>query len=354
MLTFTPLPNEFAAVGRILKIASRPAAFIVEELRRRGVDPGPLLKEVGLARADLADPDGRVPYAAVLGLAERAATATGDASFGLRLGFSIDPRDSGLLGFVMLNSPTLLDALDNLRRYFRVVGEGEDFEIERGGPTVTLRFRETDPALRGLRQNSDYIAAIVVRSCRDLVRKPIAPKRAEFIHARPNHKVDYEGVLGCPVSFHAPWDALVFDKTTMDLPVAGADDRLLKALEAACAKILGPVPAKRDLVHDVRELMLDGLSRGTATLDATARALGLSAKTLERRLASHDTSFTKLLDALRADLVRQYLADTDFRLEQIAYLVGYSEPAALVRAFRRWTGTTPAAFRAAQQAKRPT
>ena len=333
-------------MGRVLKIAARPASFIVAALRRRGVDPEPLLKEVGLARGDLADPDNRVPYAAVLGLAERAATATGDAGFGLRLGASIDPRDSGLLGFVLLNSPTLLDALGNLKRYFRVIGEGEDFEIERGGPTVTLRFRETDPALRGLRQNSDYLAAIVLRACRDLVRRRIVPRRASFIHARPNGRVPYDEVLGCPVSFGAPWDALTFDAATMALPVVGADDRLLAALQAACARLLGPAPAQRDLVHEVRELMLDGLSRGGATLDAAAGAVGLSPKTLERRLARHGTSFTKLLDTLRADLVRQYLADTDFRLEQVAYLAGYSEPAALVRAFRRWTGTTPAAFRA--------
>ena len=333
-------------MGRVLKIAARPASFIVAALRRRGVDPEPLLKEVGLARGDLADPDNRVPYAAVLGLAERAATATGDAGFGLRLGASIDPRDSGLLGFVLLNSPTLLDALGNLKRYFRVIGEGEDFEIERGGPTVTLRFRETDPALRGLRQNSDYLAAIVLRACRDLVRRRIVPRRASFIHARPNGRVPYDEVLGCPVSFGAPWDALTFDAATMALPVVGADDRLLAALQAACARLLGPARAQRDLVHEVRELMLDGLSRGGATLDAAAGAVGLSPKTLERRLARHGTSFTKLLDTLRADLVRQYLADTDFRLEQVAYLAGYSEPAALVRAFRRWTGTTPAAFRA--------
>lgn len=333
-------------MGRVHKIAARPASFIVAELRRRGIDPGPLLKEVGLTRADLADAESRVPYAAVLGLAERAATATGDPGFGLRLGASIDPRDSGLLGFVLLNSPTLFEALGNLKRYFQVIGEGEEFEIERGGPTVTLRFRETDPALRGLRQNSDYLAAIVLRACRDLVRKRIVPRRAQFIHARPNGRVPYDEVLGCPVSFHAPWDALVFDAETVALPVVGADDRLLAALQAACARILGPAPAARDLVHEVRELMLDGLSRGTATLDAAADALGLSPKTLERRLAGHGTSFTRLLDTLRADLARQYLADTDFRLEQIAYLVGYSEPAALVRAFRRWTGTTPAAFRA--------
>jgi hypothetical protein len=131
-------------------MAARPAIFIADDLRRRGVNADELLKEVGLRRVDLADPENRIPYAAVLGLAERAATVTGDASYGLRLGGARDQRDAGLLGFVLLNSATLFSALTNLQRYVRVVGEGEDFEIERGGPHVTLRFRETDPVLRGL------------------------------------------------------------------------------------------------------------------------------------------------------------------------------------------------------------
>src|SRR5215475_13435788 len=224
------------------KIEARLACRVVEDLRQHGARADDLLKEVGLRRTDVADPEARIPYAAVLGLIERAATLLGDPSLGLRLGASHEARDSGLLGFVVLNSPTLMDALRNLQRYFHVVGEGEDIEIERAGPHVVLRFRETDPALRGLRHNSEYIAAIIVRACRDMTRKRITPARAELMHGRPNARVAYDQHLGCPVQFHDEWDALVYREETVRLPVIGADNKLLKVLERACRQILGPTP----------------------------------------------------------------------------------------------------------------
>ena len=96
----------------------------------------------------------------------------------------------------------------------------------------------------------------------------------------------------------------------------------------------------------MRSLIVEGLAAGTVHIDAVASKLSVSSKTLERRLSERDESFSALSDAIRQDLAKQYLRETDFRLEQIAYLTGYSEPAALVRAFKRWTGTTPMQFRA--------
>ncbi len=328
------------------KIEARIAIKVVDDLRQHGVNADSLLKEVGLKRADISDPATRIRYAAVLGLIERAATTLGDASYGLRLGAAQEPRDGGLLSFVMLNSPTLLDAITNLQRYFHVVGEGEDIEVERSGPQVTLRFRETDPALRGLRHNSEYLAAIIVRSCRDMTRKRISPLRAEFMHGRPNSKVAYADYLGCPVKFHAEWDALIYDAETMRLPVIGADGKLFKVLELACRQILGPTPKKQDIVHDVRELIIDGLAKGTVHFDNIARELNMSSKTLERRLADRGATFSALLETVRFGIAKHHLSKTDVRLEQVAYLTGYSEPAALVRAFKRWTGMTPMKFRA--------
>ena len=328
------------------KIDARLATKVVDDLRKHGVNADGLVKEVGLRRADVADPDARIPYAAVLGLIERAAATLGDASYGLRLGAAHEARDNGLLGFVVLNSPTLMNAISNLQRYFHVVGEGEDIEIERMGSHVTLRFRETDKALRGLRHNSDYIAAVVVRACRDMTRKRISPVRAEFMHGRPNAKVAYAEYLGCPVKFHAEWDALVYDAETMRLPVIGADNKLFRVLERACQKILGPAPKKQDIVHDVRELVIDRLAKGGVSFDDVAREVNMSSKTLERRLAARGTTFSVLLDDIRSLLAKRYLSDTDLRLDQIAYLTGYSEPAPLVRAFKRWTRTTPMQFRA--------
>jgi AraC-like DNA-binding protein len=318
---------------------------VVDDLKRQGVRAGDLLKEVGLKPADVADPDARISYAAVLRLIERAATLLDDPSLGLRLGASHGMRDGGLLGFMMLNSPTLMEAVANLERYLRVVGDGEEIEVERNGPSLILRFRETEAALRGLRHNSEYIAAIIVRAFREMTRKRISPARAEFMHARPNATVAYDRYLGCPVVFQSEWDALVYDARLAQLPVIGADDRLLKVLKRACRAILGPGP-KKDLVQQVRELVVEGLTRESVQIDDIARALGIGSKTLERRLAESGRTFRTLVDDIRSSLAKRYLSETDLRLEQIAYLTGYSEPAALVRAFRRWTGTTPMRFRA--------
>jgi len=328
------------------KIDARLATRVIGDLRKHGIDFDGLLKEVGLQRADVLDPDNRVPYAAVLALVERAATTLGDACYGLRLGAAHDARGSGMLGFLMLNSPTLFDALSNAQRYFRVLGEGEDIEVERMGPHVTLRFREADDALRGMRHGTEYMAAIIVRACRDMTRKHVSPVRSEFIHGRPNGRFAYGDYLGCPVRFDAEWNALVYDTDTMHMPVIGADSALLKVLERACRNILGPAPTRQDIVHDVRELMIDGIAKGTVNLDDIASVMNMSSKTLERRLAEKGTSFSALLDDVRSGLAKSYLGDTDLRLDQIAYLTGYSAPAVLVRAFKRWTGTTPMQFRA--------
>jgi AraC-like DNA-binding protein len=331
------------------------ANFIIDDLRRRRIPVDGLLKQVGLRKTDLANPEYRLPHVLVLRLIERAASLVGDASYGLRLGASRDTRDRGLLGFLLLNSPTLMDGMTNLQRYSRVVGEGENLEIERNGAHVVLRFREADPALRALRHNSDFIAASVVRGCRDLTRQVISPIRAEFIGEEPSAKVEYADILGCPIRFGAEWDALVYSEETTRLPAKGADDKLLRVLELACQKIIGPTPEMQDLVHEVRRLIVERLPRGSANIDAIADELNMGSKTLERRLAERSQSFSALLDATRYNAAKHYLEETDMRLSQVAYMAGYTEPAALVRAFKRWTGATPMQFRdATGRSTRPT
>src|SRR5262245_6116994 len=227
---------------KVPKIHARMACFIADDLRRRRLAVDGLLKEVGLQEADLSSPENRLPQAAVLNLIERAADLTGDPSYGLRLVASRDPRDRGLLGFVALNSPTLMDAMINMQRFYKIAREGGEFEIERKGVQVALRFRVSDPTLRGLRHNSEFLAATIVRGCRDLVCQSIFPIRAEFIHEEPAESVEYAKILGCPIEFGAEWDAVIYAAETTRLPVKGADTKLLQVLEVACQKLLGPSP----------------------------------------------------------------------------------------------------------------
>jgi AraC-like DNA-binding protein len=349
-LTFGVKPARQPPVGngivRVLMIEARWAIRIADDLRRAGHALDGLLKEVGLVRADLASPEDRIPYAAYVGLIERAAMLLADPGYGLKLGASRDLRDNGLLGFLVLNSPTLRDALANVERYVSVTNEGIDAVFERDRQGFALRFRETEASLRGLRHNSEQAAAQVVTGARELTRKRAAPVRVEFMHGRPNSSIDYEGILGCPIKFHANWDGVVYSEETLQLPVLGADNRLLRVLEGACRKIVGPAPLKHDIIYSVREYVVQRLAKGAASFDDVARQFSMSSKTLERRLSERGTGYRELVDGIRCDLAKHYLADTDVRLQQIAYLLGYSEAAPLVRAFKRWTDSTPMQYRA--------
>ena len=119
-------------MAKVATIDARFARFIVDDLRRRRIPVDGLLKRVGLRKTDLVSPGGRLPDTPVIHLIEGAASLVGDPSYGLHLAASLDARDHGLLGFLALNSPTLMDAVTNLQRYYKVVREGE-FEIEHNG-----------------------------------------------------------------------------------------------------------------------------------------------------------------------------------------------------------------------------
>ena len=188
-----------------------------------------------------------------------------DPGYGLKLGASHDVRDNGLIGFLALNSPTLNDALANVERYVAVTNEGIDAVFERDGQGSALRFRETDAALRGLRHNSEQVAATVVTGARELTRKKAVPLRVEFMHGRPNAHIDYERILGCPIRFRAEWDGVVYAEETLRLPVVGADNKLLRVLEVACRKIIGPASPQagpRSLRAGIRRAAA-GQGRGT-------------------------------------------------------------------------------------------
>ena len=327
-------------------IEARWATYIAEDLRQAGHALDGPLKEVGLSRADVASPDGRISYAAYMGLIERAALLLGEPGYGLKLGSSHSVRDSGLVGFIALNSPTLGDALANVQRYIGVTNEGLDAVFESlGSAGGKLRFREADAPMRGLRHHAEQAMALLVKGAYELTKRRATPIRVEFTHERPSARIDYKGILGCPVRFQAEWDAVIYSKESLQLPVQGADNKLLRVLAATCDRIVGPRPRKDDLVHSVGEYVVKRLNKGAPSFDDVARDFSMSSKTLERRLADRGASYRELVDDKRCNLAKDLLANTDMRLVQIAYMLGYSEPGPLVRAFKRWTDQTPMQYR---------
>ena len=322
-------------------IDARWACIIVERLQQERVPLDPILKRAGLTRRQVSNPDARIPYRKHATLLSLAGQATGDDCFGLRLVASVTPQQAGLLGYVFLNSATLGDALANLVRYFRVLSDAMEFDLEVGRKEVVLVNRFTDPLVADHRQIVECELSLLYRFCQLITGREIRLSRVEFEHARPEYAEIVGQVFGAPVRYRRDRNALAFEAGHLDLPVEAADSELLKILLRHCQLILGERPKSDGLVFDVQRLIANMLPSGQPKMDAVARELGMSPRTLTRRLAEEGHTYKGLLDEVRRKLALQYLKDKRISFKQIAYLLGYSEVAAFYHAFRRWAGASP-------------
>jgi AraC-like DNA-binding protein len=166
-----------------------------------------------------------------------------------------------------------------------------------------------------------------------------------FTH-EPGDAAEYAEVLGCPIRVRAPWSGWALPKAAMNLPLRRRDPALRRWLERQAADILARLPASGDARDEVRSVLSSQLTAGDLRIAVVARRLATTPRTLQRRLLRAGTSFEVLCDDARKEAAQAYLTDTTLSIAEVTYLLGYSEPTAFHRAFKRWHGTTPQAFRA--------
>ena len=328
-----------------LTVDARWACLTFQHMREQGVRTDTALKEAGLVRSQLRDPDKRIPFAKHVRFLEIAADRLNDPFWGLHLGASIHPKQVGLLGYVALSSETLGEALKNLTRYLSVLSEGAEAELVLQGDTVSALSRILDPDVLDCRQIADFGMSTLLTTCRALTGTDLNPERVDFRTPQPSSTAEHKRIFNATVRFDQPRTGLVFNSRIMNLAISTADSGLLKVLERYCREILGRRPAVPTLVYQVRELISGLLTTGDPTIDTVSADLNMSSRTLERRLNAQGLSYRRVLDEFRRQLAERYLEDERLGLSQITYLLGYSEPTAFNRAFRRWTGLTPTQFR---------
>jgi AraC-like DNA-binding protein len=321
------------------------ARRVVAELDRAGLPASELLSAVGLRREQLTKPDAHIPYNAHVMLFENAAGALREPCFGFRLGSVVELTEAGLLAYVTLNSHDLGGALRNMCRYLAILTEGAVFELRREAGEVRLLFSFVDPEVEMTsRQLPEFVATLMVRICDTITGHRARPVRVELRYdtacpALARH-------LRLPVTVHQPRFALVLDSASLAVPVVNADARLLDLLRRYADDLLARRAHTDDLVARAQRWVLENLHTGQVGLMELARGLGMSERTLARRLAEHGLQPARLVEEVRQQLANKYLAERTFPIGRITYLLGYSEPTAFTRAFRRWTGQTPSERRA--------
>ncbi len=319
---------------------------LAAELKLRGHPVKRLLAQVGLDERSLNADGARIPISKHAAFFELAAEVTRDDCLGLHFGQTRDARDAGLLGYVGLSSPTLMDVIKNVARYRRVFSDAVELEIDAFEERGRLRWWFRGLGSQRPRQCIEFSAANFLRSFREMSGRNLALASLGFAHPRNKNIDEFERFFGCSVSFGCQENIIEMKLSDLNLQVITADDRLLSLLRRYCEDVLSKHAAQAPpLVEMVERLIADRLTKGEARHDTAATELGMSSRSLSRKLAELGTSFNGIVGSLRKDLALRYLQESSLSLTEIAFLLGYTEVSTFTYAFKRWTGSTPAASR---------
>jgi AraC-like DNA-binding protein len=294
--------------------------------------------------------DARVPAVLIPKLLGRTTALLDEPQLGLRLAIMGDPRRHGLLDYLAATSPTLGAAWSQICRYLGLWNEGLAIRQTLGPTDVALELRPTATApgdeAEGMRQLLGLATTTLILAGHRYAGQPVPPRCVEFACDRPAHPEQWATALGAPVNFAVPLTRIVYPSLTTEIISAASDTRLAPILGRHADDLLARLGERSSLSGKVRDAIVAELRRGEVQLAAIAMAMGVSERTLQRRLRDEGTSFEALLDETRFELASSYLRDPAIGISEIAWLVGYTEISAFYRAFGRWTGTTPGTYRA--------
>ena len=322
-----------------------PVIRRIVDVARSADEPEALLASVGLS----ADTD-RSAWAgesvdedAYYSLLERVA-GDHDPELPFRYADALRPDDLGALGLALKTAPTVADALARLVRYVLVLSDTLEYELldEPSGRVFALIGRPHHR--RGAALANECALGAVTSALRSIVGKHLVPDEVTFRHVAPADDEPHRAYFGCPVSFEAPLDGIHLAPELLGQATLLADDGLSSYLLARLEDLKAHA-SERSLVAEVRSAIADALPEGQPSKSAVARRLGMSERTLHRRLAEERESFQDLVTGVRREAAESLLGSGRHRVVEVAFLTGFSDQTAFTRAFKRWTGLTPAAFR---------
>lgn len=329
------------------------SAFVVVALdyvRRSGGDAAALVRRFSLPEPTGAPPGIDVSTETLSKFGQAVEEALGDPFFGLRMAESLPRGAFGVFEFAARSAPNLEAALQRLVRYSVTVTPRSIFVLEAQPKGSLLSFRIPGDPLAPGRHGTEFTLALVVYICRQLIGDDWSPRRVSFANPAPRDRDALARFFGAGVmEFDRPESSIWFDAEALQRPLASADPALLPVLERYAQTLLPSPASSSPLLDQIRHYLRGNLSGGAPSIDAAAEALHLSPRTLQRRLSALNTSYAAVLEELRRHLAQLYLDDPKLSLGEVAFLMGYSDLRAFLRAFKGWTGMTPGQVRAHAQ-----
>ncbi|MFQ5935038.1 MAG: AraC family transcriptional regulator [Acidiferrobacterales bacterium] len=320
------------------------ALLIWKALESYGCDAEVLFKQAGLEPNKMRDPNARYPDAAFLKLYKRAIEATKDASFGLTVARFWHPTSFHALGYAWLASDSLCDALERATRYSKILNDKEQILLEETDDAFRVVFHNPDPDHPTADEDYDAAFAVTVDLCRTSYGKEFNPLRVAMTRDAPTDRGAFASVFRAPIKYSAQQNILFLGKQELNAQLPTANAELARANDRIVADYLARFE-RGSIKRQVEAKLLEQLSSGHATQESIAKALNVSTRSLQRKLKQEGTTYKQLLEQTRRELAAQYVKQSQLSINEITFLLGFSEPANFSRAFKRWTGLSPSEYR---------
>lgn len=313
---------------------------------RLGYNADSLFESAGIRGSDLQDPDARIPCEVLGTVVARAQQERFTPNLALELARLTPIGAYPLLDYLVITSDSVGAGIRQLARYFRLIGGPVLIDVIEGLDPIRIEMSGAAPF------GIEYNAALLILHIRGETDGEFAAASVSLQH-QPDDAGALERVLGCPVLTRASWSGVSVPADAWHLPLRRRDPVLRHVLESHADGIMARLPTRTGLALDVQRALASRVAGGDTRIGALARQLAMSGRTLQRRLAVEGMSYQQLLDEARKEAAGRYVSEPTLAICEVAYLVGYSEPAPFHRAFKRWFGMTPDVFRRKQREGRP-
>jgi AraC-like DNA-binding protein len=326
-------------------LPTQVSMLVLQYAESRQVEPNAVMHGTGLSSADLEDDDTWISYRQATQIIDNALRLTDNPALGLEVGAREELDAFGILGYAMLSSSTLAEALEVGEKYQRTAQTLCDVKLEEGDGHMAIKA-----APHFVLPTHQYRFAIeelfsgIMNIIRIFSGKAIGPDEVHLAYAEPDYTEAYLQFFSCPVVFDSLENSMVLSRKVLELPIMQANKFNARMSEKLCQEIMHKYIGEEGLTTRIRHIILQ-VPGEFPDEEAVAAELALSARSLRRKLGELGTSYRNLREQVRSDLAQQYLRNSSLSVDQVAYLLGYTETTNFRRAFKRWLGVSPREYR---------
>lgn len=319
------------------------ALLIARAIDHSGLNSREIFKQAGLDPDKLNDPNARYSYENMKHLWLLVSEKTDDACFGIKVAQFWHPTSLHALGYAWMASTSLKEAIERLVRCLRVVNTAVDLVLEEKAESVLLKFPDTTEA-SFTDEAMDAALAVIVNMCRISSGEDFHPMRMSMMRKKPACDEKFVDFFRTEISYSADENSISFSRVDIEKKLPTANAELARVNDRIVADYLADLD-KNDISAQVRSKIIDQLPSGKVSQESIAKSLNKSLRSLQRKLTNENVTYKSLLESTRQQLGKQYVSNSKYSINEITYLLGFSEPSNFSRAFKRWTGKSPSSYR---------